>query len=52
MVNSPWKDETRVRKKVCDLIVPGEAAKPADEVLQGSQTRPVFVAQLIREKTK
>lgn len=37
---------------MCDLIVPREVAKPEDEVLRGSQTRPIFVAQLIREKTK
>lgn len=52
MVDSPWKDEARATQTGCDLIVPGEVAKPADEALQGSQTTPIFVAQLIREKTK
>jgi hypothetical protein len=52
VVDSPWKDEDMAIQTVCDLIVPGEEAKPAGEVLQGSQTRPIFVAQLIRVKTK
>jgi hypothetical protein len=52
VVDTPWKDEARATQTVCDLIIPGEVAKPTDEVLRGSQTRPIFVAQLIREKTK
>jgi hypothetical protein len=50
VVDNPRKDEAKAVHAGCNLIVPGVVAKLAGEDLQGSLTRPTFVAQLKRKK--